>query len=156
MHRSGGVATGKVRSLKLLQTETHLDCGSVSVLSFNSSSETSVSRISGLDLFPYLRRAKTQDRQIMMIHLKGLGTNGRREINEVFLCAHSRHGSHYKASQIRTQSGGNAAGANTSCIAGGHISLSVPQMISRAWRACPFGLLNACRGIQAADIQKKA
>ena len=36
-------------------THTHLDCGSVSVLSFSSSSETSVSRISGLDLFPYLR-----------------------------------------------------------------------------------------------------
>lgn len=35
---------------------THLDCGSVSVLSFNSSSETSVSRMSGLDLFPYLRQ----------------------------------------------------------------------------------------------------
>lgn len=41
---------------------THLDCGSESVLSFNSSSETSVSRISGLDLFPYLRHTKT-DRQ---------------------------------------------------------------------------------------------
>lgn len=38
----------------LLQNHTHLDCGSVSVVSFNSSSETSVSRISGLDLFPYL------------------------------------------------------------------------------------------------------
>lgn len=42
-------------------SNTHLDCGSESVLSFNSSSETSVSRISGLDLFPYLRH-KT-DRQ---------------------------------------------------------------------------------------------
>lgn len=39
----------------LWDTHTHLDCGDESVLSFNSSSETSVSRISGLDLFPYLR-----------------------------------------------------------------------------------------------------
>lgn len=46
-------------------THTHLDCGSASVLSFNSSSETSVSRISGLDLFPYLRHRK-RDRQMVI------------------------------------------------------------------------------------------
>lgn len=39
-------------------SDTHLDCGNESVLSFNSSSETSVSRISGLDLLPYLRHRK--------------------------------------------------------------------------------------------------
>lgn len=39
---------------------THLDCGNESVLSFNSSSETSVSRISGPDLFPYLRHRQSQ------------------------------------------------------------------------------------------------
>ena len=38
-----------------MHRHTNLDCGSASELSFSSSSETSVSRISGLDLFPYLR-----------------------------------------------------------------------------------------------------
>ena len=47
-------------ALTLRLTDTHLDCGRVSVLSFNSSSETSVSRISGLDLFPYLRHTQRQ------------------------------------------------------------------------------------------------
>ena len=36
-------------------TYTHLDCGRVSVLSFISNSEISVSSVSGLDLLPYLR-----------------------------------------------------------------------------------------------------
>lgn len=50
-------------ALLQLQSHTHLDCGSVSLLSFNSSSETSVSRISGLDLFPYLETHKETVRQ---------------------------------------------------------------------------------------------
>lgn len=41
-------------------SDTHLDCGNESVLSFSSSSETSVSRISGLDLLPYLRHRKSK------------------------------------------------------------------------------------------------
>lgn len=41
-------------------SDTHLDCGNESVLSFNSSSETSVSRISGPDLLPYLRHRKSK------------------------------------------------------------------------------------------------
>lgn len=43
-----------------VSTSPYLDCGSVSVLSFNSSSETSVSRISGFDLFPYLRQTRRE------------------------------------------------------------------------------------------------
>lgn len=46
--------------LSHLLSYTHLDCGSESVLSFNNSSEISVSRISGLDLFPYLRHTARQ------------------------------------------------------------------------------------------------
>lgn len=43
-----------------LLSDTHLDCGKESVLSFSSSSETSMSRTSGLDLFPYLRHRKSK------------------------------------------------------------------------------------------------
>lgn len=42
-------------------THTHLDCGRGSVLSFSSSSDTSVSRTSGLDLFPYLQGNRQTD-----------------------------------------------------------------------------------------------
>lgn len=45
---------------RAMLSDTHLDCGNESVLSFNSSSETSVSRISGLDLLPYLRHRKSK------------------------------------------------------------------------------------------------
>lgn len=48
----------------------------MSVLSFSSSSETSVSRISGLDLFPYLRHKKTDTQAIKQKgEIKGLSNN---------------------------------------------------------------------------------
>lgn len=55
-----GVTTAWGSRQQAALSGTHLDCGNESVLSFNSSSETSVSRISGLDLLPYLRHRKSQ------------------------------------------------------------------------------------------------
>lgn len=52
-------------------SDTDLDCGNESVLSFNSSSDTSVSRISGLDLLPYLRHRKKQEEGFSMVRLEG-------------------------------------------------------------------------------------
>lgn len=51
-------------------THTHLDCGSESVLSFNSISEISVSRISGPDLFPYLEHRQKKESKGVIIKLR--------------------------------------------------------------------------------------
>lgn len=53
-----GMSTLRSCASNLWGRRLYLDCGSVSLLSFSSSSEISVSRTSGLDLFPYLRCPK--------------------------------------------------------------------------------------------------
>lgn len=64
--------------------------------------------------------------------------------------------SNYKLSDKWTQPGRDPAGTDRSCITGGHISFSVPQMISCAGVLVPLGRINACSGIQAPDIQTRA
>lgn len=64
--------------------------------------------------------------------------------------------SNYKLTEVCTQLDRDPAGAGRSCIAGGHISLSVSQMISHVGALVPPGWLNACSCIQAPDAQRKA
>lgn len=149
--------------LSHLLSYTHLDCGSESVLSFNNSSEISVSRISGLDLFPYLRHTARQAGKRMndyqaaeefkapqlgpfayhvISHRKRQDCSWieHREISLTLLRSRSPcHVSNSELCQVGTQSDPDSVGADRSCIAGGHFSFSVCQMISHVRALSPLG-----------------
>lgn len=124
---SRGQKDGRLNSKK----HTHLDCGSVSLLSFNSSSDTSVSRISGLDLFPYLRHTSRQDRKL--------------EFQRLFISMH----------RFMLKPDVRPWDTDVTRSRWSHFSFWASDDKLYIWQLVS-PRLNACRGIQIPDIQREA